>query len=1582
MDEGLTFIKVRSILLPLENRNPRSDQSDLVAAIATTALTVPATLDFEKIAPVVAALRLDDTSQDLCRRALQAVAAIFYSRPDLVDLTLIEKLAALASSESLPRDISWMVGQLFSFLAAMPAAEPAWTMLHNLLLEERLSPKIRARMLPLVGDFVRWRADLVGLDGILALAESTELSDQRAFLLDYGIEPFVFSTPEAFNPSRLERIATLFERAPRYRYVLRFLAARRSLSAEVRTLLAERLEGRFPLRDEAAAILLGRPVQFLVVMNIQLGQGDEIVRLAPLLQALLDANPALAITLIARRTYLYENPRVKTVSISDDTAVQAAMTGSFEAVIEIFQPDRPDFAYRMDMHSAVEKIVAKDRPALVIRAEFGRAQKGDLGIRAEFLYQVVELSGRNIAHSAGLDERGSGNIYEPSMRLIAEFGLPQRVAEEAPLSASLLTGVRSPECERMWAELIGQDSSAARRPTALVNPFGGASRTKGFADQDQLLAADIGGLVDEGYTVVILPNGTNWGRRAAAAAVLSHLDEQTCAFVRIAPDQAETDRAAMLDLRERTDLSYKDRVMRMFKYFATYADLVVTVEGWLAHLAYNLARPFRLFLANGSFTPEWFPYGRGPRQRLVNALSPRGRASHAECGLLREGEAPPLPHGSRKRMLELAMSALGNGDGVAALRQALTSRDLDIRRHALTELARISPTTAKKDLLAALNGASPSSVRAAAQALLTAKVDCSYELGPRYRELLQIELDIADHNWDAVTAAGAAAFPALFRAAKCDSYVLAMEARAVLRGVLRPYAAGSIDALANDATKDHRSMREDLLDVLRTALTKPAQLTQATLVDFSEALRSTTEDESHNVCALALAALAALLYSRPELFEASLIERLADLMTTSGLRESIGRAAVKLLGFVAVTPHASRAWSRISELLRNDHLETATREWMLPLVVEFIRWRDDAVGLDGIMVLAEAPALSGKRADLFDEGVEHFVFSNPEAFTVERLDKIANLFRDAPRYAYVLYALAAQQSIAPEPRAWVERELEGRFPYHQRAAAILREHPMTIFVALNVGMGQGDDVVRVVPLLQALLDANPALSIMLATWRPYLYDNPRITTVKITDDAAVKAALEGSFDGVIEFFQPEALDFTFRLEAHATVEEYLASHQPALLIKGDLGRAFEGRVGGRLAFMFQTVKLGEEDIATSRGLDICGVRNIYEPTLRLLAELGLPLRTAEASSLSPSVLVGKYSKDGERIWAELTAPDSTMDRRPVALVNPFGGSGITKGFLAQDALLAEEITGLIGEGFMVVILPNGQTWGRRAAIDSVLAHLDAGARAYVRVAPDPAETDEASRTTFTERSSLAYNDHVMRAFKYFAECADLVVTTEGWLAHLAYNLGKPMRLFLAAGSYSAEYHPRFRGPRQRVLPYLSERARAAHSKSALLREGDPPPLPHRPRKSLLEVALDGLGRFGDARDATPLRLALRSADPEVRTWAVSALGRVAPLEAKPQLLAALKDRWPAVWREAAQALMNIDCSRELGLRYRELLQAYVDIEKQKWNEVAGLGPMVLPALFNAAECDIHDLKYGAKELARRIVSPFVRDPEKSPSRVA
>ena len=520
----------------------------------------------------------------------------------------------------------------------------------------------------------------------------------------------------------------------------------------------------------------------------------------------------------------------------------------------------------------------------------------------------------------------------------------------------------------------------------------------------------------------------------------------------------------------------------------------------------------------------------------------------------------------------------------------------------------------------------------------------------------------------------------------------------------------------------------------------------------------------------------------------------------------------------------------------------------------------------------------------------------------------------------------------------------------------------------NLGMGQGDEVVRVVPLVQALLDGNPALAVTLVTRRIYLYDNPRVMPVAIGDDAAVQEVLQQPFDGVIELFQPGWANFTLHAELHGALERMLSTRPPTLLIRGDLGRASEGYPGKRSQFLHQRVELNGRDIAGLCGLDQPKFSNSYDPGHRLLAELGLPLRAADEPPRTPSLLNGIHSADAERVWAELLPSGDG----PVALVSPFGGSLPVKGFFRQDSLLAAELEGLVTEGYRVVVLPQDAEWARPSVIESALSRLTPDVRRLIRVAPDPAEIDVAIRLSLTERPALFPADRAMRLFKYFAGYADLVVTVEGWLAHVAYLLGRPFRLFLAAGSFTPDWLPHGRGPTQRVVCALSPHAFAAHARSALLGPSDPPPLPHLLRKHLLEIALAGLERSGP-EGVVLLRRAFTSPDVRIRACAVAALGRRAPGVHKPDLLAALEDGSPHVLREAADALLReaVDCSRELGPSYSSLLQAYADGARAKWEAVAQIGPLALPALFRLAKSDLYDVSWGATLVLRRMLPTWV-----------
>jgi len=278
-------------------------------------------------------------------------------------------------------------------------------------------------------------------------------------------------------------------------------------------------------------------------------------------------------------------------------------------------------------------------------------------------------------------------------------------------------------------------------------------------------------------------------------------------------------------------------------------------------------------------------------------------------------------------------------------------------------------------------------------------------------------------------------------------------------------------------------------------------------------------------------------------------------------------------------------------------------------------------------------------------------------------------------------------------------------------------------------------------------------------------------------------------------------------------------------------------------------------------------------------------------------------------------------------------------------------------------------------VERVMAILDAGVRAHVVAAPDPAES-EAGRLVLEERPELPYADRVVRLFKYFATYADLIVTVEGWLGHLAYNLGRPFRVILTPRAHGYNYHPQGRGPRQRLVAALSPAAPPGVWSSELLRRVDPPPLPHQPRKAMLQVALHGVAA-PDQTSVSVLARALASEDHDVRVAAVGALARVRSLTAvKAHLVAALRDREARVRRATADALLvrRANCRAELGRRYRDLLRAHRAVARQQWAGVVGLGPAALPALFAAADDEDAVIRREARAVLAEVLPSWLPPP--------
>lgn len=711
----------------------------------------------------------------------------------------------------------------------------------------------------------------------------------------------------------------------------------------------------------------------------------------------------------------------------------------------------------------------------------------------------------------------------------------------------------------------------------------------------------------------------------------------------------------------------------------------------------------------------------------------------------------------------------------------------------------------------------------------------------------------------------------------------------------------------------------------------------------------------------ALAALAAALYGRPDQASPLVVDALLGLLQRPDgvvYADMAGAALVAL----ASTDVAAVMWRRLGEVLGSPTLSREATVVLLSVVAEGSMWRPDLLSLPSVLELAATPALAPHRDALLEGPVRRLLFEAPGPFAEDDLPRMDALFAGCRRYRHALEELAARPATRPGVRRAIEARAAAAFPFRPLARTMLASGPFRLLVVHNVRLGQGDDIVRLVPLLQALLDANPELTVTLLANRVYLFDHPRVQARPLADPAAA-AALDEAADGVMVVEEPALAEMTPRPDLREAVERRLALSPPVLLIRCDVGYNH---------FVFRSVRLGAEELVPALGLDWLAAGSVYDPCGRLLAELGLPARVAEDEPLGPSLLTGTPSADAERVWHRLRQQaGGESPARPVALVNAFGGSHRAKGFDGErPAVLARELAGLVDEGHAVILLPNGTPWADAATIEGVLGELDLAHRRHVAIAPDPAATPPPAGLELAERPELSHADRVMRVFKYLARRADLVVTVEGWMMHLAYVLGRPFRLLPTGADFSRRWLPAGRGPGQRVVTTFSTRTAEEVWGRERLGPDDPPPLPHPPRKALLLSALPGLARV-EARTALPLLArALRSQDHEVRRAAVAALGAMEPCEeVTAYLLRALRDRAVTVRARAATALevARVDLGRALGPSYRSVLEAHRAVLRQDWATIRRLGPSALPVLALAMDDEHHVIRREARWVARELL---------------
>lgn len=714
-------------------------------------------------------------------------------------------------------------------------------------------------------------------------------------------------------------------------------------------------------------------------------------------------------------------------------------------------------------------------------------------------------------------------------------------------------------------------------------------------------------------------------------------------------------------------------------------------------------------------------------------------------------------------------------------------------------------------------------------------------------------------------------------------------------------------------------------------LDEPQNEAEGALAASEDAL--TAIDLPPEVCDRALLVLASAIFTRPDLLDHTSVSSLLTVFRRADLPADTFRLATEVMNFLLTTPVAARALEATVTILSRPNQLSDVYEALLGTLRHAVIWAKELLDLETLSALSEFEHLSSHRDYLLQEIVEPCIYAAGGAATTEALARIARLYGEADSFKYCLYNVKSRSDFRPDVRELASRLLQRRFSLHAEVARRLGSGSQRILVVQNVNDGQGDEIVRTVPLIQSLLDFNPALEVILLTRRVYLYATPRITVIPFKERDRITALLDQRFDAVIDFFEPTILEDNHDPDLEPLIQDCVRQHRPFLCVSSTKGYTH---------FVYDQIHVDSRPVAESLGLDRQRVKNIYETTLRLIAELGLPVRCGEDPLATDWVLAGLPWNEAEAAWRELVRQNT--EGRAVALLNPFGGGEPLKGFVERQIdKLSAVIRQLIRDNFYVVLLPNGTLWGTASLAAEAIRRLEPHEQAQVVVGPDPACGSEAAPYTAPGAPALTHPDRVVRMVTYFIRFADLIVAVEGWMVHAAYCLGKKYRLLMMAGSYPDRWHPYAVTRHQQIAPGLLQCAYTSSEE-----ERTAPPIPEQPRKFILLFLLREFGNAGDAQALELLRRVLRSEDRDLRQAAALSLGKLKTADVVQDLVSLLQDPFRVVRADAASALLEMQ--EQHGARPGDLPREYLldfvanGNELRHWATIVRFGEAARPAV--------------------------------------
>lgn len=604
--------------------------------------------------------------------------------------------------------------------------------------------------------------------------------------------------------------------------------------------------------------------------------------------------------------------------------------------------------------------------------------------------------------------------------------------------------------------------------------------------------------------------------------------------------------------------------------------------------------------------------------------------------------------------------------------------------------------------------------------------------------------------------------------AAADSYWIQTEISGPLSIVIArqpEFLQNTLNVIAGLSDKDRKN---GVARAVLGALFSNRQLvfTDAQFKDFLNYLPVVTNRNSPGaMCYVAAEALV----RTPELLTEALtaIVNTTDPDRLDSISRAISEAIYRGRGFIS---EASAVFSKTSDsrvrrvIVKaitdaiNYHIITLTiDDSLLPLILDSVcdssipeedlrvvirSLRDNLVDLSGeqlsktrfLSLARETPP--GLRSDLYSFFVEPLFFKVPELFDPEVVEAFAS-WKDIYEASYLRFWSGMHQRSPPIQTPFIQAMASG---------------PKRVLVVHNIQDGQGDELIRNCAIIQALLDLNPQLEVVLYTGRSYLYtmkqgaggrtisSHPR---VQLKDISKFSLGKDEHYDMVVYYGQ----------YVRGSLDAYFTDPRNESTIRIVLNKQSDG-------FNFKEAHIGRQH---SYILPKYIGKNVYVPGYRLLAELGLPFRFGSHAPKDvqekpiPPFLVFQPYPAADSWWQQQV--ETKRGQRRVAIFNGFGGMEESKGFrtLREEGKegrrdFAAAVRELIEAGYFVVMLPNHQKWGTPGIANEIRALLPEELQPQAVVAPGVQE------------------DPFLH--KYLVAKAGIVYTVEGGLMHLAYFLGK------------------------------------------------------------------------------------------------------------------------------------------------------------------------------------------------------------------